>query len=219
MILSAILRYQLFRIGRYFARHSFARLITAAMVFLVFVGVGYAVYRFFLNGFMFMSLDAYLRGALFLYSSELFLFIVAVLVFVSSVITSLLGLFRAERDQWIVASPRFGIVPLSISARAFAASAWPFFIIALPALFAVRDSFGLDGMGMALSITAIALLVALAALAAVLFLMAVSYSLAALEWVLRAPFLRLGWIIAVGVLVLFIGATWASVRLSSTDVG
>ncbi len=218
MILGAILRYHLFRIGRYFARHSFARLITAAMFLLVFFGVGYAVYRFFLNGFMFMSLDMYLRRALFLYSSELFLLIVAVLVFVSSIITSLLGLFRAERDQWVVASPRFGIVPLSISARAFAASAWPFFIIALPALFAVRDSFGLDGAGMALGIAAIALLVALAALAAVLFLMAVSYFLAALEWALHAPFLRLGWIIALGILVLVIGAAWASVRLSSTDI-
>lgn len=218
MMFGAILRYHLFRIGRYFSRHSVARLITAALFLLVFAVVGYGVYRFFLNGFVFMSLDTYLRDALFLYATELFLLIVAVLVFVSSLITTLLGLVRAERDQWIAASPRFAAIPLYVTAHAFTASAWPFFIIALPALLAVRDSFGLAPAGMAFAIVAIALLIALATFVAALFLMVIGFLLAFLTWMLRAPFLRPAWIIAICVLGLIVAGVWVSVRLSSVDV-
>ncbi|HTY39966.1 MAG TPA: hypothetical protein VMC43_02665, partial [Candidatus Paceibacterota bacterium] len=148
------------RVARYFARRTTAKVITAFLFLFVLFALAFGIFLFFRSGFIFIESDVYAHRALLLYVYELFLLIVSGLVFVSALISGLLGLFRSGQELWFMVSPKLRAWPWYTAAQVFEASAWPFFLIALPTLFAVRDVFGLSWLGFSAGLAAVLLAVA-----------------------------------------------------------
>lgn len=141
-----LFHYSLRRARRYFEHQRFAKLVTVFLFLLLVVLLALGAYAFFNAGFRFVARDQFLRDALTLYIYELFLLAVGILVFASALITGFFNLFYEKSRGLLMASPKYSLVPRVVFVRMCLASLWPLFIIAVPALFAIRRVFGL-GIG------------------------------------------------------------------------
>src|SRR3989344_761736 len=102
--------------------------------------------------------------ALFLYVAELFFLAVFFLIAAGSVVTTLFVLFRRPYDFWIFASPSYRHPASFAFARVFFSSSWPLVVVAVPALFAMKDVFGLAAAGFLIVFCAVVLLSLIATL-------------------------------------------------------
>lgn len=169
-VFGALWQYQRRVLTRFFQEKSPARLIVAAAFGLVFLGVGLGTYLFFKAGFALIKADDLLRNAISLYVFELFFLIIFYFVMVSAFFTGIFRWFRNRCDAWIMASPRFAILWVYYYLKVFISSLWPFLLLALPALWAMKAVFDLNFLNFILALTVIGLIVALALAIAVISL-------------------------------------------------
>lgn len=145
----------------YFQKNKTAKLITVGMFFIVFAFIALGTFFFFLEGFEFIksSNDPYFDNVIPLYIYEIFFLVISLLIMLSGLITGVFSLFRTSKNDWIMASPRFRIVPSIVVIKMAVASIWPVLLVAGPALGAVGVSFKLAVMDFIAMIIALFLLV------------------------------------------------------------
>lgn len=154
------------RFGRYFKKNPAAKIITVALFLLVFCAVAVGIYLFFYHGFLYLKDYPYFRPALMLYSFEVFFLLIGFLVFLGSMISLLFGLFRNKRSSFIIASPKFGALPVYALYSSLFSSAWILLFVLAPALFAGAVVFHTGWLALVLALLASLLLIKFAVLLA-----------------------------------------------------
>ncbi len=129
------------RFGRYFNKNHAAKIITVVLFFLVFCAVAAGIYQFFYRGFLYLKDYPYFRPALMLYSFEVFFLLIAFLVWLGATITLLFGLFKNQRSAFIMASPKFGVLPVYTLYSSLLSMAWILLFVLAPALWAAEVVF------------------------------------------------------------------------------
>ncbi len=124
------------RFGRYFQKNRTAKIITVVLFLTVFCAVALGIYQFFYQGFGYLKNYPYFRPALILYAFEIFFLLIGFLVWVGSMIALLFSLFKDQRSAFILASPKFGILPRYTLISNAASSAWILLFVLAPALWA-----------------------------------------------------------------------------------
>lgn len=222
-MIKILLIYHLRKIARYFKTSRFAKAITALLFIGLFVLIGVGVYRVFLAGFALVMQDDFLRSALPLFSYEVFMFAIAYLVFASALISGIISLFGSRSDAWIIASPRFRIMPHYIWAQTFLASGWPLLIIGIPGLFAIGAAFNVSWYGGMLGFVALLVLAAIASCAALALIFLVIYILLLVRKNISLPLVALSVavIFLIASALLFSGIIRADILhiFEATDVG
>lgn len=179
-MLSLFFQYYSKKLRRYFSSQTLARSLIAFLFFAVFLGLAFGIFLFFRESFRFIAADDFFRDALLLYTYELFLLASFVLIFASALISGIFMLFRGEGDFSLMVSPRYIWVPFWKTIRIVSMSIWPFLIIILPALIAVRLVLGLSLAGFLLSLLSVLALAVTAVLAAEALLFMVGWALYAI---------------------------------------
>lgn len=133
-----ILKLKFTRLLRYFKKGSTGKLITAGLFFLVFFGVAFGIFKFFLSGFSYLHNFPYFEPALFLYSFELFFLLLGFLAWFGSIISLLFGLFKSKSQLLYLISPKFNLVPKNILTGSLISSTWMFLFLIFPALLAAK---------------------------------------------------------------------------------
>lgn len=149
-MLKLLLQYSWQRMLRYFRTRRSAKIITIGLFSVLFLSIAVGIYLFFKEGFYFISSDLYFREAFSLYVYEMYLLVFVSLVVFSTFISSLFVMFRRKNDDWVVSTPGFKALPVFVFARVAASALWPFFIIIVPALLAIRKVFELGYVGFSL---------------------------------------------------------------------
>ena len=203
------------RTARYFSQNRTAKITTASLFVLLFLSLSAAIFLFFLHGFRFLSFSGYFEEALLLYLSELFMFTLFVLIFVSALITGLFSLFSGKEKVLLALSPKFPLIPLLILTRMFFVSLWPILILILPALLALSLTYQLSFWGALFIILALALFVALAVITA----LSLIFLVAKILFSLRKTFLTHRVLVLITLLfsALFISIAWQNIRSVSLN--
>lgn len=128
----SILRYHQDLVSRYFRTERIARTLTTLIFLAVLFAVAWGIYAFSYQGFRFLLRDVYFARAIQLYIYELFFAIIGFLILASALISGLRYLFRPSRDEWILASPGYPILPFYSLYRVVISSLWPVLVMALP---------------------------------------------------------------------------------------
>lgn len=154
------LQFEFDKIKKYFRTKRAAKLITSALFITVFLLVGVGIYHFFVSSFRYIIVGAEedIRLALSLFLYEIFLAIVAVLVIVSAVISSLFNLFRGVTNNWILSSPKYALIPVFTLLRSTVSSLLPMIVLFLPALLALQKVYSFGFVGLSLCLISILLL-------------------------------------------------------------
>jgi hypothetical protein len=92
---------------RYFSTRTAAKIITVIIFLLIIFGIAAGVFFGVRAGFTLMKAQAYGSQTLPLYTYEVFFLVLGYLMFASAIISGLFIIFRADRNEWIAASPRF----------------------------------------------------------------------------------------------------------------
>lgn len=142
-----IIQYQFNKMLRYFEKRSLAKSITVIMFLFVFAAVAVGIYLFFVRGLSYINTDPIFGRAVSFYSYELYLLFFSGLVVFSTFIAGLFGLFKGQRDAWVMSSPKFSLVPRYIFIHTCLNAIWPFLIIILPILLAMKQAFLLSISG------------------------------------------------------------------------
>lgn len=159
-MIELLLQYYWNRFTRYFQSQKFAKLITVFLFLSIFGTLSVGIYFFVKEGLLFMVNTPYFKDVLLFFMYEMFLLIVGFLVILSASIAALYSLFKRENNEWVIASPRFHIVPTYTVYRVFLSSLWPFVLIALPTLLAMDTVFGVGLWNMTIAFVALFFFVA-----------------------------------------------------------
>ena len=142
-MIKKFLSYYLKKIRRYFRENTKSRVSVAilmvAAVFLLAFGIFYLTREGLASTQE--GTDPFLAQAVPLYIYQLFFLITGFLIFVSSSIFGLFNFFKGEKNDWIMATPKFEDLSWVNFLRALTDSSWPIFILALPLLLAVQNVF------------------------------------------------------------------------------
>ena len=144
-MIGLFLQFELNKIGRFFRTKTLAKVITSFLFLSVFVFVAIGIYFFFISGFRYINVEVeeaiQLPITLFVY--EMFLLVLSGVIIFSSVISSIFSLFKGENDNWIVRSPSYKTFPRIIFVKSVLTSAWPLFVMFLPAVLALTKIYHL----------------------------------------------------------------------------
>ncbi len=169
------------RLRRFFQQQRLARVITATLFVGVLVGVGLALYAFFLSGLRFINEDPTVAPVVTYYAYELFIIVLALLTAGSSLVSAVFGLFRGRDDAWVLASPRYQILLVYRTWQVLIASLWPLVLLMLPFLLAVRQVFSLGIGGLLVAMLAVLLFTVLVVLVTVVLVLLLARLLAYLD--------------------------------------
>lgn len=213
-MLAILLRYYRVRVSAYFATARGAKITTALLFFAAFGFLAFEVYVLFRFGFSFIARDPFLRDALLLYIIELFLLVSFVMVFASALAAGSQALLRAEGDDMIMSSPRYGLKPYLALSRMFLSSLWPLVAIIIPALCAIQATYALSALGMAIALASVFILVLLGVIFATLLILLIGGALRVMSLAHHTSFVSrrsvtLGSIIA---FLMLLAATWERFR-------
>lgn len=164
--------YPFIRFSRYFKTRILAKTIVMILFSLLVGLIALGIFLLFRRGLISFLEDPLGRTALPFYMYELFLLVISYLIVLGGFVSGSLGFFRRGHDIWIMESPRFGILPLTITQRVFFVSLWPLLVIAVPGLIAVHMVLGLGIVGFSLAILSIVLLVAFLIFSLLVFILA-----------------------------------------------
>jgi len=202
---------------RFLKTANYGQLVTVGLFLLVFASVGLGVYGLLEAGFQSVADNEFLQVALPLFVYELFLLVVAALVFASSLIFGIFSLFKNKQDQWVLSSPQYSSLLTEKLLSVNVISLWPLAIIAIPALIAVQSVFGVGTLGFLYGLLTILLLGVLASTAALVLIITLGYLITVISnstrWQLGITTLIS--IISVISLLLFAGS-W--IQLGSIDI-
>lgn len=217
-MITELISYLFSRIAHYFRTKRLAKSITLAFFLFVFVGIARALYLFFRWGLAFVVKDVYLRDAMPLFVYELFFLIIIFLVIVGGLTVGLLGLFRNKKDAWIIVSPKYKIVPLFVYIRVFVGSLVPLLVIALPAVWGVKDALELTAWGTTLAFFSVIFLVAFSSFLSIITIFVVAKLVRVISFLFgRFVFSFKIFAISLIIIFLFVG-TLSFVRIARSDV-
>lgn len=209
-----LLRYYRVRIGAYFSTSRGAKIVTSLIFLAAVAFMAFEVYLLFRFGFRFMARDPFLRDALFLYVTELFLLVSFILVFASALASGAGALWRSEGDDLIMASPRYGLKPYLALSRMALSSLWPLFVIMVPALLAIADAYEMSALGVLISLGSALVLVCFGALLALLVLLLAGGGLRLMSYGHHTSFVsrRSVTVAAIAIFLLLLGGVWDRFR-------
>ena len=150
-----LLYYQLKRTLRYFYFRRAAKIFTLTAFVGVFGGIAWGLYHLFLEGFSYIDSYPFFAQALTLYSYEIYLLLITLLIVISAFISASFTLFQTRETTWVMTTPSYKELFRFIFLQTFITSLWPLLIIALPSIFAINAVFGLSWTAVALSIISI----------------------------------------------------------------
>jgi hypothetical protein len=163
------------RFGRYFKKDQAAKIITVTLFLLVFCAVALGIYQFFYHGFLYLKDYPYFRPALMLYSFEVFFLLIAFLVWLGSMISLLFSLFKNQRSAFIMASPKFAVLPVYELYSSLMSSVWILLFVLAPALWAGEVVFHTGFLAFILALLASLLLIKFSVLLAYAAVLGVAY--------------------------------------------
>jgi hypothetical protein len=163
------------RFGRYFQKNRAAKIITVALFLLVFCAVAVGIYQFFYHGFLYLKDFPYFRPALMLYSFEIFFLLICFLVWLGSTISLLFSLFKSPSSNFIMASPKFGALPIYTLYSSLASSAWILLFVLAPALWAGAVVFHTGLLSFLLALAGSLLIIIFAVLLAYVVILGTAY--------------------------------------------
>lgn len=167
-MINFLLGFQFKRLGRHFKTRPAAKIITTILFLAVFCGVAFGIYRFFISAFLYLKDFPFFRGALTLYSFELFFLLISFLIWMGSVIGLLFGLFKNTSETFIIASPKYQTVPKYVLWSTILSGAWILLFVLFPALWAGAVVFHLGFLSIILELLSAFFLLLLAVLLAYL---------------------------------------------------
>lgn len=185
---------------RYFSRKPAAKIITALLFLGLLVAIGYGVYIAVHAGFTSMNEEAYGQQTLPFYTYETFFLVISYLMFLSAIASSFFALARHE-DAWIAATPKYKMLLRKAMRNVLFASLWPFLVLGLPAILAVRSVYA----GSAIFV--ISALIGLIILAAIVCNLAVALVLCFAEILHGLRILRMKWLVTATVIFVAL-LTW-----------
>lgn len=165
------LRYHLSAVIKYFRTKRIAKSVTIGAFLVVLFFVFQALFVFFKWSTVFITKDPYLKVAMPLFVYEIFFLILFFIIIVSGLINFLLGLFRREIDEWILASPKFKSVSFYTFLRVFIGSMIPLLIVALPAVLGIRSALSFSNLQTIIALLSLTLIVLFSVFVVFLFLM------------------------------------------------
>lgn len=202
-MISVFFRHNILSAVRYYKTKRVAKVVTTLLFLCVFLGIAISLFIFFRDGFLFIQSFPFLAPAVSLYVYELFFLIIGILVFVSALISGIFGFFKNEKIAWLMASPQYKTMPVYTLLKILLSSLWPLILIALPALLAIKEVFGLGVLAFFIMIISIIFLTAFAVFMAMVVLLGVSKLLYSLNSYLSERTLTLRQII-LGVSLIFL---------------
>ena len=146
------LRFEWQKTLKYFKTKKLAKIITGILFLLVFGFLGVGIFAFFVTGFRYIDVivDPDLRLPLILFLYEIFLLILAGIIVLSSIISSLYHLFQGKYDNWLMSSPGYKLFPKLILFKSLRSSSWPIIIMFLPAVLAFYKVYDFNILSLAL---------------------------------------------------------------------
>lgn len=176
-MIQLFLSFEFGKIAKYFSTRKTAKLIVSFLFLLVFIFVALGIYGFFVTGLRFISLESEedMRAALSLFLYESFLLILSLVVIVGTLITSLFSLFLKKENTWIIASPKFSLIPFFTLWRSITTSSFPILIFFLPILAAMVKIFHLPLYLLLLPILSLVLVAILLPTLTISFVLIFSY--------------------------------------------
>lgn len=138
------LNYYFKKIERYFKKNTKSRVIVALLMLLTVAFLSVSIFLLTRSGLESTQIsdDPFMPQAAPLYIYQLFLLIIGLLIFASTVIFTLFNFFsRDTRDNWIMAAPKYDTLCWVKFFRALIDSSWPVIILAVPLLLAVKSVF------------------------------------------------------------------------------
>ena len=215
-MLSLFLQFELNKIGRFFKTKTLAKVITSALFLFVFVCVAVGIYFFFIAGFKYINIEVedavQLPITLFVY--EMFLVVLSGVIILSSVISSIFSLFKGENDNWVLSSPAYRMFPRIIFVKSVLTSAWPLFVMFLPAALALTNIYHLNIVSIIMILISVALVLATLNAVTLLLVLLVSilyYKVTKMMRTLTYTF-RNFVIVLVALAVMILTAIWRNAR-------
>lgn len=137
-MLSLFFRFELEKVTRYFKTKTTAKVITSLLFLFVFSIVGLGIYGFFVSGLRYVSIESGpdIEQAITLFLYEVFFLMLAGVIVISALLSSLFTLFRGENNNWLIASPSYKLFPKVVFFRSVLASSLPSLIMFVPTVFA-----------------------------------------------------------------------------------
>lgn len=173
------LRHFLFRfrirvVSGWLGRNRAAKIITIGLFLLVILGLMTGIYRFALAVFSYLQSDPAVAHIASAYTYELFLLVLGLFVIGSTLISSVITLFRQPSQGLIMATPAAKQL-FSLNVRTISLSGcWPFLLFFLPTLLALQTSFSIGFIGFLLACLGIALLSLLLSMLSVVVVLALA---------------------------------------------
>ncbi len=136
--------YYIKKTKRYFKKNSKARIIVALLMIAAIALLSVSIFLLTRSGLESTQIgdDPFMPQAAPLYIYQIFLLIVGLLIFASTVIFTLFSFFNRDNlDHWIMATPRYDTLSWVKFFRALIDSSWPLIILAIPLLLAVKSVF------------------------------------------------------------------------------
>jgi hypothetical protein len=204
------------KIPKYFRTKKAAKVITSILFILVFALVALGIYSFFTTAFRFIQyiIEEEFRLPLTLFLYEVFFILLSGVIVFSALVTGVFQFFRGEYDAWILASPRFSLLPKLVFVKGVLASVWPLLVMFVPAVLAFNKFHSLGFASLSLVVlSVISLVILLNALTSVIVVLLGELYNQVSQKVKRVSFSFKGYI-ALLAFVLFVGLsyTWTAIR-------
>lgn len=217
-MLNLLFRCQLQKIKKFFSTKGTAKLITLACFILLFAVLGWGIYLFFVEGFSYINSYPFFAQAITLYSYEIYLLFIFLLVVISSFISSIFSLFKKQENDWIMATPSYKVFPGLIFINTLFGSLWPLVIIVLPSLLAAHTIFGLKGFPLLFSLLTIIFLTIFTVSIMLLITLIVSKSLQILSSLCKVELLNFKNLITGIMILIFTGCVLVWYQSFSVDL-
>ena len=162
---------------RYFKRNRTARLTTMCLFLVVYGFLFFGIYKFFQEGFIYISYEKYFKDALTLYLIEMTFLLVSFLVFFSSLITAIFSIFRVKENSLIIGSPKYRSLINVVYGRLIFSSIWPVLVIVIPAFLALNNVFGTKMISLSKSLVLVLMLLIFLSGAALILVLSIAWLL------------------------------------------
>lgn len=209
---------QIQKIKKFFSTRRIAKLITLACFFALFILLGFAIYFFFVEGFSYINSYPFFAQAIVLYSYEVYLLFIFLLIVISSFISGIFSLFKREENDWLLASPSYKVFPGLIFTSMLFSSLWPLLIIVLPSLLAAHAVFGLSSLFILISLLAVVFLTIFTVSMVLLTILTVGRVLQGLSSLLKTDVLNFKNLVAGILMLIFLGCGFIWYQSFSIDI-
>ncbi|MFP4514563.1 MAG: putative ABC transporter permease subunit [Parcubacteria group bacterium] len=165
-------KYQKRILLRYFQENKVARISVSILMLVLIAFIAWGVFYAAKLGLEFTQTekDIFMNQIGPLYIYEILLVITGFLIFVSSTVFGLVNFFKAYKDNWIMASPKYKKMLWVNSFKAINHSTWAIVIISIPLLIAAGQIFNFSFLAVFLSVLAVLFFAIICSLLAIMII-------------------------------------------------